>query len=116
MKPFTSAAWTDFGCHLALARSGADVAAEGDGSEIGAGVEERDVGVNDQVEELVRLDGAGFFQGALDRGAEFVNRADGDGVDDGLFIGKESIEATHGDAGFSGDSAGGDLFKRHFGK
>ena len=95
---------------LKLFRRGADVLAESNGTEVGAFVEKGNIGVDDEAEELGAVGEEGLQENLLEAGAEIVHVADGDRIDDGLFIGEESVEGTDGDAGGFGDAAGGDVF------
>ena len=95
---------------LELFRRGADVLAESNGAEVRALVEEGYVGVDDEAEEFGAVGEEGLQENLLEAGAEIVHVANGDRVDNGLFIGEEAVEGTDGDAGGFGDAAGGDVF------
>ncbi len=98
---------------LELLRRGADVLAEGDRAEVGALVKEGHVGIDDEAEEFGAVGEEGLEKNFLEAGAEIVHVADGDRVDNGLFVGEEAVEGTDGDAGCFGDAAGGDVFEGH---
>ncbi len=63
-----------------------------------------------QVGELA-LDG--LHDRGFQRGAELLDVAHGDGVDDGLLVGEEAIERADREASLRGDARGGDIFQWH---
>ena len=111
---------TGAGC-LSCNDGGTDVASEGDGAEVGMGVEISDVGVEDAMEqggggEILRVLEwlqPGPHDVAIHGAAKLKDVAAGDGIDDGFAVGKEAIKATDGETGLGGNVCGGDVVERH---
>ena len=102
------------GIRLALARPFADVVAEGQLAEMRAALQKIDVGVEHAAQRLSRgEDQLARGERTLDLGAEGIQFAHGNGVEDLLLVRVEAIERAHGDPGLLGHPAGGDLFERN---
>lgn len=88
------------------------MAAEGELAEVGLGVEECNVRVEDAVEGFARgEEKLAGFEVVGDFLAEFGEFADGDGVEDFLLVVVKAVERADGEAGGIGDAAGGDLLE-----
>lgn len=114
-KAFQQAGAAGVGICLALASGGADLA-EGDALKIGAGFEEGDERVYHTAEKSRAVGEIHRDEAAFEYGAKFVHVADGDGVNDGLLVGKEAVEPADRYACFAGDAARSDVIEGHCGE
>ena len=114
---------TGAGC-LSQGDGGSDVASEGDGAEVGMGVEIGDVGVDEAIEHgggweifrfLERLQ-PGPQDVEIHGAAKLKDVVAGDGVEDGFPVGEEAVEATDGEPGLGGNVRGGHVVERHAGE
>ena len=103
------------GIRLAFARPLADVVAQRQFAEVRAALEEIDVRVQHAAQRFSRReDQLPRGEGALDLGAEGIQFAHRDGVEDLLLVGVEAVERAHRDARpAAAIAAGGDLLERN---